>query len=268
MIESQSISVIEMKAVTVAAMADPGFIVLKNMDWSVAPGDFWVVAGQQHSGKSDFLMMTGGLMPPAGGYYRFFGNETRIFDESRLADRLRIGFVFETAQLFHYLTIAENVALPLRYHRNLGPEEGGGAVAGLLEWTGLKPIADVTPANLARSWLKRAGLARALAMRPEVLLLDNPLGGLDASHSRWWLHFLDELSRGHPLLDGKPMTVVATTDDLRPWRHEHRKFVLLKDKQFVPLGSWVDVKASNEPLVRELLAAPTETIEAGSQAMD
>src|SRR5580704_7950708 len=114
MIESQSISVIEMKAVTVAAMADPGFIVLKNMDWSVAPGDFWVVAGQQQSGKSDFLMMTGGLMPPAGGYYRFFGNETRIFDESRLADRLRIGFVFETAQLFHYLTIAENVALPLR----------------------------------------------------------------------------------------------------------------------------------------------------------
>jgi putative ABC transport system ATP-binding protein len=256
-----SIPVIEMRAVETGAMGDLESIVLENVTWTVAGGEFWVVAGQQHSGKSEFLMMTGGLMPPANGCYKFFGNETRIFDESRLDDRLRMGFIFEAAQLFHYLTIAENVALPLRYHRNLAPEEAAPAIESLLELTELKPFADMTPANLPRSWLKRAGLARALMLRPEILLLDNPLGGLDARHSQWWLRFLDGLWRGHKFFDGKPMTIIATTDDLRPWRGAQRRFALLKERHFVELGEWRDVSASNEPIVKELLAAPLEAAE-------
>ncbi|HZF01226.1 MAG TPA: ATP-binding cassette domain-containing protein [Methylomirabilota bacterium] len=256
--ENQNETVIEMRDVQVGTMRDLSEVVLENVNLSAARGEFWVVAGPQHSGKSDFLMMTAGLMPPANGCYKFFGNETGIFDESRLADRLRMGFIFESAQLFHDLTIAENIALPLRYHKNLSPSDAVKAVDELLELTELKPIADVTPANLPRSWHRRAGLARALTLQPEILLLDNPLGGLNARHSQWWLRFLDGLWRGHKLLGEKPMTIIATTDDLRPWRNDARRFALLKDGEFVSLGAWNKILSSNEPIVKELLAQPVE----------
>jgi len=258
MSENQNEIVIEMRDVNVGTMRDLSEIVLEKVNWSVARNEFWVVAGQQHSGKSDFLMMTAGLMPPVDGCYKFFGNETHIFDESRLADRLRMGFVFDTAQLFNDMTIAENVALPLQYHRNLPVAEAVKAIQELLEITELKPIADVTPANLPRSWHKRAGLARALTLQPEILLLDNPFGGLDARHSHFWVRFLDELWRGHKLLGAQPLTIIATTDDLRPWRNDARRFALLKEGEFVPLGSWKDVASVNEPMVKELLSAPIE----------
>ena len=80
---------IEMRCVAMGAIDDPDFLVLKDVNWSVAAGDFWVVGAPQNSGKSDFLKTTGGLMPPLSGSYKFYGNLTRIFDESRLADRLR-----------------------------------------------------------------------------------------------------------------------------------------------------------------------------------
>ncbi len=248
---------IEMKDVSIGAMQDPDYILFEKIHWTVAPGEFWVIGAPQHSGKSDFMMTTAGLIPPVAGSYKFFGNETQIFDESRLADRLRMGFVFENAQLFHYLTVAENVALSLRYHKDLEVEPAAQMIDELLEVTQLKPIADVSPANLPRSWHKRAGLARALTLQPDILLADNPLGALDARHSHWWLRFFDELAQGHKCLGGKPMTIIVTTDDFRPWRG-NRKFALLKDKSFVPLGSWNDVVSSNEPSVKELLAAPIE----------
>ena len=261
MSENETVPVIEMRAVEAGMMLDLGVTVLEKVNWSVAPGEFWVIAGQQHSGKSEFLMMTGGLMPPVDGNYKFFGSETRIFDESRLADRLRMGFIFETARLFHYLTVAENVALPLRYHKNLTAEAAEKEIEELLELTELKSFAGVTPLNLPRAWLRRAGLARALMLRPEILLLDNPLGGMDATHSRWWLRFLDQLWHGHKFFGGKPMTVIATTDDLRPWRGGRRNFALLKEKHFFPLGAWKDVASSDEPIVKELLGAPVENVD-------
>jgi ABC-type transporter Mla maintaining outer membrane lipid asymmetry ATPase subunit MlaF len=258
--ETSPLLPIEMIGVAITAMQDPDFITLKDVNWSVAGGEFWVVGAPQHSGKSDFLMTTAGLIPPAQGRYKFFGNETRIFDEARLADRLRMGFVFENAELFHYLTVAENTTLPLRYHRNLNPEDAAKAADELLELTGLKAIADVSPANLPRNWHKRANLARALALQPDILLVDNPLGALDARHSLWWLRFLNELNRPHQWLGGKPLTIVVTTDDFRPWRSDTHRFALLKDNSFVTLGSWNDVMASDEPLVKELLATPIQEI--------
>jgi putative ABC transport system ATP-binding protein len=254
--EASPLLPIEMTGVGIATISEPDFIVLKDVNWSVANGEFWVVGAPQHSGKTDFLMTTAGLIPPAEGRYKFYGNETRIFDEARLADRLRMGFVFENAELFHYLTVAENVTLPLRYHRNLTPEDAAKATGELLELTDLKPIADASPANLPRSWHKRANLARALTLQPDILLADNPLGALDARHSLWWLKFFDQLNHAHQWLGGKALTIVVTTDDFRPWRGAKRRFALLKEKNFVPLGSWNDVISSDEPLVKELLATP------------
>jgi ABC-type transporter Mla maintaining outer membrane lipid asymmetry ATPase subunit MlaF len=256
--EPENMAVIEMRGVSVGAMRDIGFIVLEDMNWSLAPGEFWTVAGQQHSGKSDFLMMAAGLMAPVQGGCKLFGTETRTLDEAKLAERLRVGFVFAGGQLFNQLTIRENVALPLQYHRDLPPGEAAQAVQTLLELLELTPLAEVTPANVSDNWLQRAALARALILKPEVLLLDNPLAGLGTRHLQWWLRFLDRLWRGHDWCGGRPMTMVVTTDDLRPWRNANRKYALLRDKKFFPLGSWNEVESANDPVVKELLAVPVE----------
>jgi ABC-type transporter Mla maintaining outer membrane lipid asymmetry ATPase subunit MlaF len=223
------------------------------VDWSVAQGEFWVVAGPQRSGKSDFLMLTGGLMAPAGGRYWLFGEEMPIFEDARLAERLRLGFVFDGGQLFNHMTIAENVALPLRYHQNLTGAEAELQVQAMLELTELTTLANSTPSNVERNWQKRAGLARALTLKPDVLLLDDPLGGLDARHTQWWLNFLDQLSRGHSLSEGKPTTVVVTVDELRPWKSRSRRFAMLKNKRFAVLGAWPELERAADPAVRELL---------------
>ena len=208
---------IEMRGVFIGAMRDAMLVVVKDVHWSVAAGEFWVVAGQQQSGKSDFLMLTAGLMPPLAGSYKLFGNETQHFGEAELPERLRVGIVFEGGQLFNQLTIAENVALPLRYHKDLTPDAAARETKPLLDLMELTPLAHATPANVAANWRQRAALARALALKPELLLLDNPLAGLGTRHLQWSLRFLDRLGRGHELCDGKPMTIVATADDLRPW---------------------------------------------------
>jgi putative ABC transport system ATP-binding protein len=254
--ENQNPAAIEMRDASVGAMRDTSFTVVEDVNWTVAPGEFWVIAGQQQSGKSDFLKMTAGLMAPVKGSYRLFGNETRTFGEAELPERLRLGFVFEGGQLFNHLTIRENVALPLQYHRNLSAGAAASEVQTLLELMELTPLADITPANVSGNWLQRAALARALALKPELLLLDNPLGRLDARHRQWWLRFLNRLWRGHNWLGSRPLTLVATTDDLRPWQNAQLKFGLLHDKFFSPLGSWNDMESLNDPVVKELLAVP------------
>src|SRR5215831_5350472 len=110
---------IDMRGVSVGSMRDLSTIAVENVNWSVKQGDWWVVSGLQGSGKSDFLMFTGGMMAPAAGSYCFLGEEMPIFEDHRLKDRLKLGFVFESGQLFNHLTIAENISLPLRYHSNL-----------------------------------------------------------------------------------------------------------------------------------------------------
>ncbi|HEX3857386.1 MAG TPA: ATP-binding cassette domain-containing protein [Verrucomicrobiae bacterium] len=259
MSENKNIPVIEMCGVSVTAMRVASFTVLEDVNWLVAAGEFWVIAGQEHSGKSDLLMLAAGLMPPSDGNYKLFSNETKNFGEAELSERLRVGFVFQGGQLFNQLTIAENVALPLQYQKNFTAEEAAREVRALLDLLELSPLADLTPPNIAANWRQRAALARALILKPELLLLDNPQAGLNARHLQWWRHFLDRLWRGHEWLGGKPVTIVATADDLHPWKNASRKFALLRDKKFIPLGNWNEVEAANDPVVKELLAVQLET---------
>ncbi len=249
----QRTPVIRMDNVTLGSMADPGRTVAEQIQWTVRAGDFWVLAGLQGSGKSDFLMMTGGVMAPLSGSYFLFGEEMPIFDDARLKQRLRLGLVFDSGQLLNHLTVAENVALPLRYHRNLPAVEARPEVSRFLEALELEPWADSTPGAVGRNWHKRVGLARALVLQPEVLLIDNPLGGLDLRHTGWWLSFLDELSRGHPLLEGRPLTLVVTTANLRLWRGRARQFAVLRRQRVSVLGTWEQVESAQQDLLRELL---------------
>jgi ABC-type transporter Mla maintaining outer membrane lipid asymmetry ATPase subunit MlaF len=251
--------VLEMEDVSVGSMQDQSTIVLEGVDWEVAAGDYWVLAGLQGTGKSDFLMMTAGLMPPAEGTYRLFREPMPIFDEERLPIRLRLGLVFDGGQLFNHLTVFENIALPLRYHRNLAATQAAEQTKRWMEAVELEPWAGSTPGTLGRNWQKRAGLARALILQPEILLVDNPLGGLDLRHTHWWLGLLDQLSKGHPLMGGKPVTVVVTGSDLRPWKERAKQFAILRERRFVVLGTWKQLEAASQVLLHELLLAERPT---------
>jgi ABC-type transporter Mla maintaining outer membrane lipid asymmetry ATPase subunit MlaF len=244
---------LEMRGVAFGSMKDQTAIVAQGINWTVNAGEFWVVAGPQRSGKSDFLMLAGGLMSPTRGTYRCFGAEMPVFEDERLAERRRLGLVFDGGQLFNHMTVAENVALPLRYHENLPPNETKPRVRAMLEWTELSRYADRHPAAIARNWQKRAGLARALMLQPDVLLLDNPLARLDARHTNWWLNFLLRLARGQTVMRDRPMTLVATSESFRPWRDRASHFAMLNDGTFRIIGNRAELEASADPLVRELL---------------
>jgi len=119
----------------------------------------------------------------------------------------------------------------------------------------LAPWADSTKGAIGHNWQKRVGLARALTLQPEVLLIDNPLAGLDLRHVNWWLGFLGELSKGNHLVHQRPMTLAVSTADLRPWKGHARQFATLRNKRLSLLGSWAQLEAGSEELVRELLPA-------------
>ncbi len=257
---SPTCNAIEMRGVDIGSIRDLNTTVIEGVDWSVAAGDFWVIGGLQGSGKSDFLMLAGGMMGPVRGSYCFFGEEMPIFEDHRLADRLRLGFVFENGQLFNHLTVSENISLPLRYHKNLTLEEAQSEMQRMLDLTELATWADSTPGAMARNWQRRVGLARALMLRPDVLLVDNPLAGLDLRHGAWWLKTLEQLSRGHEWMEGKPVTLVVTTNDLKLWNGVARQFAVLKDKHLMVLGNWQQVESASDELVREL-TAPVNRIE-------
>lgn len=254
MSESPIPAVIRMQDATASALHEATHPVLEQVNWTVRPGEFWVLAGLQHSGKTDLLMLAAGLTPPLAGSCQLFGRETRDLGEAELAERLRVGLVFDHGQLFNQLTIAENIALPLRYHRDLDETAAGRETRALLELLELTPVADQSPIEVSRDWLKRAALARALVLRPQLLLCDHPLNGVGRRHRQWWLDFLDHLTRGHDQLGGQPMTVVVTTEDLSPWKNAARQFALLRDKQFIPQGRWPEMTAAADPALTELLS--------------
>jgi phospholipid/cholesterol/gamma-HCH transport system ATP-binding protein len=246
--------VIAMRGVAASSPRSPTLLVTEGIDWTVRRGECWVVAGLQGVGKTGFLLLTGGLIPPAAGTYTLLGQQMPIFESDRLSERLRVGMVFESGRLLNHLTVGQNIALPLRYHENLGAEEAAERLAPLIEMLGLAPWTGSTPGTLGRNWQKRAGLARALALRPEVLVLDNPLGGLDPVHAHWWVTLLEELARGHSWLANRPMTLVLSAEDLEPWRGSRYLFALLQDRRFIPVGSWSELEKHPEPVLQELLA--------------
>jgi ABC-type transporter Mla maintaining outer membrane lipid asymmetry ATPase subunit MlaF len=275
--QSPAAPVLELRDVAVASAETPKSPLLQGVNWTVAQGEFWVVGGLAGSGKSQLLQTAAGLQPPHAGTVRLFGRELAGLSASDQArTRQRVGFVFaEGGRLFNDLTVAQNVALPLCYHRDCQPEAVTDAVNSLLALTGLKPLAGRLAARIHRVWRQRVALARALALGPELLLLDNPTAGLDHRQAHWWVEFLVQLSAagagrqqvgelrheaggptGFEGLASRPLTMVVATDELRPWLSVARQFAFLKGNQWRPLGGAAEVLSSAEPVLREMLAEP------------
>jgi putative ABC transport system ATP-binding protein len=229
--------IIELRDLTVPSRRDAEVVALEGVNWTVREDDFWIVGGLQGSGKSDLMFMLAGLTKPTSGAYTLFGHDmTQHFGDKVLPYRLRVGMVFDDARLLNHLTVAENISLPARYHNDLHAEEAEGWCVELLNTMDIMEFAGNTPSMLARQWKRRAALARALSLRPELLLLENPLRGLDARHTAWWTSFVKDLWRGHDLLRGKAMTIIVSTDEFRPWREAGAQFATLHQKTFETIG--------------------------------
>lgn len=233
-----------------AQVASP-IAVVKNVDWSIARGDFWIVGAQPGAGKTDLLCTAAGLQRPMKGEQLLFGkNVERMSEEELVVTRLRIAMVFTSGRLFNGLTVAQNIALPLSYHHSLEEAELTKRVADALEQTGLTSWENKRPDQITRNLHQRVGLARALALEPEVILVDNPIGGVDPRQGRWWLEFLCALKR--------KTTVVVAADDFRPWIEIGEQFALLRERHMEVIGGREEIRQSNDALVRELLTSAFE----------
>jgi phospholipid/cholesterol/gamma-HCH transport system ATP-binding protein len=255
MTASESACVIDLVDATVGASGAADSPSIQGIDWRVRGGDYWVVAALSNSGKTELLTTLAGLQPPLTGRCIVLGQDLRRLEEPGLVElRRQIGLVFaDGGRLFSGLTLAENVALPLAYHSGGSMTDTAADVEELLALTELGPFAGRLPGQVGRAWRQRAALARSLALKPQLLLLDNPIAGFDARHVRWWLSLLSRLNAGHPFLDGQRLTIVVAADHLRPWSDHARQFAVIRDRRFTTFESRARLAASDDALVREWL---------------
>ena len=161
-------------------MAFGSKVVLDELDLDVYKGETLAVIGPSGSGKSTVIKVLTGLLAPTSGSVQIEGQETSGFDDDAWDElRCHMGVVFQYSALFDFLSVGENVAFGLRRHFKLPEEEIQGRVAALLEMVGMPGTQSMMPAELSGGMKKRVGLARALAMQPQVVFYDEPTSGLD-----------------------------------------------------------------------------------------
>lgn len=154
--------------------------VLRGIDLEVMPGETMVIMGGSGSGKSTLLrLMIGSLRTDAGSMELFGQNICGLDEEALNKVRLKFGILFQSGALFNSMTVAENVALPLQEHTRLSQEIIDIQVKIKLEQVQLRNAADLFPAQISGGMKKRAGLARAMALDPQLLFCDEPSAGLD-----------------------------------------------------------------------------------------
>ncbi len=237
-------------------------VVIHDVNWRVNVGDFWVVAGLPGAGKTDLLATAAALQRPGKGQHFVFGrNLSQMEEDEQLRQRLRIGMVFQAGgRLFNQLNVLENLSLPICYHENVAIEEAREQAHAALEFVGLPNIDRRHPRNLTRNILQRVALARALMLKPEVILIDNPLLGIDARQIWWWRNFLPQLMTKNPL-QNKPVSLVVASDELLNWRDLGAQFAIVYDNKWKIVGARADLQSSTDPDVLDLMTTEFKTQE-------
>jgi cell division transport system ATP-binding protein len=173
----------------------PGKPVLRSLSLHLEPGSFTFITGPSGAGKSSLLSLLALSQKPTQGTVRLFGQDTTDLTREDLPDmRRKIGTVFQDYYLLNHLTVAENVALPLKI---IGEAEDDvtAKVHELLEWIGLEGYADVRPALLSGGQKQRVAIARAVIGRPLLILADEPTGNLDHELSMRLMYLFRALNK-------------------------------------------------------------------------
>jgi phospholipid/cholesterol/gamma-HCH transport system ATP-binding protein len=190
-------------------MAYGSYVVMRDINASVKRGSVFVIMGGSGCGKSTLLRHLIGMMRPAQGDVFYDGrNFWEMDDDGRQNELRKFGVLFQNGALWSSMTLAENVALPLGEYTDLPPDDIQDIVRLKLALVGLQGFEDFYPAEISGGMCKRAGLARAMALDPEILFFDEPSAGLDPISSR----NLDQLIL--ELRDSLGATIVVVTHEL------------------------------------------------------
>jgi phospholipid/cholesterol/gamma-HCH transport system ATP-binding protein len=238
--------VIELHAVHIAFDSPE---VLRGIDLSVMKGEILTIMGGSGSGKSVLLRLIAGLIKPDRGEIRIDGTDiVPLNEDAMLSFRQRMGMVFQQAALFDSMSVADNIAYPLREHAMLDEAAIQSRVAELLDIVGLPGIQEQFPAELSGGMRKRVGIARALAMKPAIVLYDEPTSGLDPSNSKMISQLIMQVASTFGT------TSVVVSHDLYWSLKISTRVALIYDGKIIVVGTPAAIQSSPIPEVQAFLA--------------
>lgn len=224
--------------------------VLQDINLSVAPGEAICIVGRSGTGKSVTLKLIIALIKPDAGHIWIDGEDiTRLEDHELSRVRRKMGFLFQNAALFDFLTLYDNLALPLRRLTRKSDQEIDEIIDRVLHQVGLGSDREKMPLELSGGMKKRAGLARALVLEPEILMVDEPSSGLD----RITASEIDDL-----LIEQKRRTtMIIVTHDVHGARRIGDRFAVLDQGRLAALGKPEDLEEHENETVRKLVTEGT-----------
>ena len=238
-------AMIEAKAVSKSFNGNP---VLDRLDLAIHRGETLVIIGRSGCGKSVLLKHMIGLVRADSGRLLVDGTDISALPvKKKNALRMRFGMLFQAAALFDSMTVGENVGFSLSEHTDMSEKEIGDRVAESLELVGLKGIQDQWPAELSGGMKKRVALARAICMRPEILLYDEPTTGLDPITAD---AINDLIIRLHDKLN---VTSVAVTHDMVSAYKIATRIAMMYQGRILEIGTPDEIRHSPNPVVRQFI---------------
>jgi len=222
--------------------------VIDDLSFQIERGETLVIMGGSGCGKSTLLRHIVGVMKPNSGSVKIFGEEISAMNEREIAKvRRRFGMLFQSGALLASLTVGENVALPLIQHTQLKPDEINAIVTRKLEMVGLTGFENLKPAEISGGMKKRVGLARALALDPELLFSDEPTSGLDPIMTA----VVDKLTL--ELTKGSGMTAVVVTHDMTSAFRIATRMIMLNHGKIIAQGTPDEIRASPNSEVQQFI---------------
>ena len=233
--------------------------VLCGIDLDVSRGETMVILGPSGCGKSTLLRHLEGLARPVAGSITIAGVDIVNASRPELARLRRVmGVSFQSAAMFNSMTVGENVALPLREHTDLADETIRLVTRMKLQQVGLSGVEDLYPSQLSGGMRKRASLARALAMDPEILLFDEPSAGLDPIIAAG----IDQLILR--LKETFHMTMIVVTHEMQSAFLIADRMCMLDQGRILAVGTVEEIRAHPHPRVRQFLERKADTFDEGS----
>ncbi|MBU1109240.1 MAG: ABC transporter ATP-binding protein [Candidatus Riflebacteria bacterium] len=222
--------------------------VLKGVNLKIYDGESLVILGPSGCGKSVLLKHIIGLVKPDSGQVIIDGEDITNFNQKQLdALRMRMGMLFQSAALFDSLNVGENIAFGLRRHTKLSNRAIHHLVSEKLEMVGLPGTNHLMPSELSGGMRKRVGLARAIAMEPEIILYDEPTTGLDPIMTS----AIDELHLS--LKERLGVTSIVVTHDLKSAYRVCDRIALHYGGQIVEIGTREEIINSPNPVVQQFI---------------
>lgn len=221
--------------------------VLDDVTLEVAEGKGFCLLGRSGTGKSVTLKHIIGLMKPDRGRVLVHGKDVSTLKRRELSEvRRTMGFLFQNSALFDSITVGENVAFPLRRHTDWPDAKIREVAKSKLADVGLSDEFDKMPSDLSGGMKKRAGLARAMALDPDILLVDEPSAGLDPITG-------DEIDELLVDLKKKGTTLVMVTHNIPSARHVADELAMLHEGKLIARGTADELDHSDNPLVRTFM---------------